>query len=134
MAYNYNPTPQYYPPVQQTGSPYYQQPVMNQQKIICEYVQGENAAKSYPVAPGQFAVLLDIENPVIYTKTTDNLGRPQPIKILDYKERVEAPQLQNTQNNYVTKDDLDNFKNEMKDLIKQFSRPVNNYKKNREES
>ena len=78
MAYNYNPTPQYYPPVQQTGSPYY--------------------------------------------------------KILDYKERVETPQLQNTQSNYVTKDDLDSFKNEMKDLIKQFSRPVNNYKKNREES
>ena len=128
MAYNYNPTPQFYPPVQQAGNPYFQQ---NNQKIICEYVQGENAAKSYPVAPGQFAVLLDIENPVIYTKTTDQFGRPQPIKILDYKERVETPQLQTTQN-YVTKDDLDSFKEEMKDLIKQFSRP-NNFKRNNRE-
>lgn len=129
MAYN-GYIPQFYPPQQQTGFNYMQQQ-NNQQnnRIICEYVQGEEAAKSYPVAPGQFAVLLDIEKPVIYTKTTDQLGRPQPIKILDYVERVQT-QAVSQQSNFVTKDDFDAFKNEMRDLL----RPRTNYKKpNREE-
>lgn len=129
MAYNYPPAPQFYPPMQQTGYNYTQQ-TNNQQnnRIICEYVQGEEAAKSYPVAPGQFAVLLDIEKPVIYTKTTDQFGRPQPIKILDYVERNQQPAPQ--AGNFVTKDDFDSFKNEIKDLL----RPRQNFKKpNREE-
>ena len=129
MAYNYPPAPQFYPPMQQTGYNYTQQ-TNNQQnnRIICEYVQGEEAAKSYPVAPGQFAVLLDIEKPVIYTKTTDQFGRPQPIKILDYVERNQQPAPQT--GNFVTKEDFDAFKNEIKDLL----RPRQNFKKpNREE-
>ena len=129
MAYNYPPAPQFYPPMQQTGYNYVQQ-TNNQQnnRIICEYVQGEEAAKSYPVAPGQFAVLLDIEKPVIYTKTTDQFGRPQPIKILDYVERNQQPTPQT--GNFVTKEDFDSFKNEIKDLL----RPRQNFKKpNREE-
>lgn len=129
MAYNYPPAPQFYPPMQQTGYNYTQQ-TNNQQnnRIICEYVQGEEAAKSYPVAPGQFAVLLDIEKPVIYTKTTDQFGRPQPIKILDYVERNQQPVPQT--GNFVTKEDFDSFKNEIKDLL----RPRQNFKKsNREE-
>ena len=129
MAYNYPPAPQFYPPMQQTGYNYTQQ-TNNQQnnRIICEYVQGEEAAKSYPVAPGQFAVLLDIEKPVIYTKTTDQFGRPQPIKILDYVERNQQPAPQT--GNFVTKEDFDSFKNEIKDLL----RPRQNFKKpNREE-
>lgn len=129
MAYNYPPAPQFYPPMQQTGYNYTQQ-TNNQQnnRIICEYVQGEEAAKSYPVAPGQFAVLLDIEKPVIYTKTTDQFGRPQPIKILDYVERNQQPTPQT--GNFVTKEDFDSFKNEIKDLL----RPRQNFKKpNREE-
>ena len=129
MAYNYPPAPQFYPPMQQTGYNYTQQ-TNNQQnnRIICEYVQGEEAAKSYPVAPGQFAVLLDIEKPVIYTKTTDQFGRPQPMKILDYVERNQQPVPQT--GNFVTKEDFDSFKNEIKDLL----RPRQNFKKpNREE-
>ena len=129
MAYNYPPAPQFYPPMQQTGYNYTQQ-TNNQQnnRIICEYVQGEEAAKSYPVAPGQFAVLLDIEKPVIYTKTTDQFGRPQPIKILDYVERNQQPAPHT--GNFVTKEDFDSFKNEIKDLL----RPRQNFKKpNREE-
>lgn len=132
MAYN-NYVPQFYPPQQQTGLNYVNYTQQNNQqnnRIICEYVQGEEAAKSYPVAPGQFAVLLDIEKPVIYTKTTDQFGRPQPIKILDYVERVQTPAPASTQTNFVSKDDFDAFKNEIKDLL----RPRQNYKKpNREE-
>lgn len=123
MAY-YNSIPQFYPP-QQTGYNLNMQNSNQQNTIICQYVQGEEAAKSFPVAPGVFAVLLDIENPVIYTKTTDQYGRPQPIKILDYVERKQNQSAPTQNTNFVTKDDLEKFKNEMRELIKQ--RPI--YKK-----
>ena len=135
MAYNYPPAPQFYPPMQQTGYNYAQQqqtPIQTNQQnncIICQYVTGEEAAKSFPVAPGTFAVLLDIDKPVIYTKITDQYGRPQPMKILDYIERNGSKPAE-TKTEYVTKDDFDSFKNEMRDLIRQRT----NYKKpNREE-
>lgn len=101
--------------------PYY--PQQNFNSPICAYVQGEAAAKAYPVAPGQFAVLIDTELPVIYTKTTDQFGRPLPVRILDYVERVENPPEQ--VNNYVSKSDFDNFKNEIKEMLKPRQ---NNYK------
>lgn len=98
-------------------------PQQNFNTPICAYVQGEAAAKAYPVAPGQFAVLIDTELPVIYTKTTDQFGRPLPVRILDYVERVENPPEQ--VNNYVSKSDFDNFKNEIKEMLKPRQ---NNYK------
>ena len=88
-----------------------------QNMLSCAYVQGEAAAKAYPVAPGQFVVLIDTELPVIYTKTTDQFGRPLPIRILDYVERVEKTEEQ-PNSNYVTKSDFDNFRNEIKELLK----------------
>jgi hypothetical protein len=98
-------------------------PQQNFNSPICAYVQGEAAAKAYPVAPGQFAVLIDTELPVIYTKTTDQFGRPLPVRILDYVERIENPPEQ--VNNYVSKSDFDNFKNEIKEMLKPRQ---NNYK------
>ena len=98
-------------------------PQQNFNSPTCAYVQGEAAAKAYPVAPGQFVVLIDTELPVIYTKTTDQFGRPLPIRILDYVERVENPPEQ--VNNYVSKSDFDNFKNEIKEMLKPRQ---NNYK------
>jgi hypothetical protein len=98
-------------------------PQQNFNSPTCAYVQGEAAAKAYPVAPGQFVVLIDTEDPVIYTKTTDQFGRPMPIRILDYVERVENPPEQ--ANNYVSKSDFDNFKNEIKEMLKP---KQNNYK------
>ena len=95
-----------------------------QNMLSCAYVQGEAAAKAYPVAPEQFVVLIDTELPVIYTKTTDQFGRPLPIRILDYVERVEKTEEQ-LNSNYVTKSDFDDFKNEIKELLKP---KQNNYK------
>lgn len=104
-------------------------PQQNFNSPICAYVQGEAAAKAYPVAPGQFAVLIDTELPVIYTKTTDQFGRPQPIKILDYVERVENTNEPKKSEDYVSKADFDNFKNEIKELLKNNQNRQNNYKK-----
>ena len=102
---------------------------MQNNMLSCAYVQGEAAAKAYPVAPGQFVVLIDTEDPVIYTKTTDQFGRPMPIIILDYVERVDPPVEQPKNPEYITKSDFDKFKNEIIDLLKNNQNKQNNFKK-----
>lgn len=102
---------------------------MQNNMLSCAYVQGEAAAKAYPVAPGQFVVLIDTEDPVIYTKTTDQFGRPMPIRILDYVERVDPPVEQPKNSEYITKSDFDKFKNEIIDLLKANQNKQNNFKK-----
>lgn len=52
------------------------------------WVQGEQAAKSYLVAPGNTVVLFDSENPYIYVKSADISGMPST-KVLEYKEHTE---------------------------------------------
>lgn len=52
------------------------------------WVQGENAAKAYPVASGQSVLLMDSEDSVMYIKSTDQSGMPQPLRIFEYKEKI----------------------------------------------
>lgn len=75
MAYNFF----------QTGYQPYQ---MNNQGM--QWVQGESAAKSYPVAPNTTVALWDSEENVVYIKSADMSGMPS-IKILDYVVRSDAP-------------------------------------------
>jgi len=111
------------------------QPGIN--NLVAAYVLGEQDAKAYPVAPSCMAILIDMEKPVIYTKSVDQFGRPVQFKILEYVEKPQNDPMNNvnTQNkvsadNYVTKDDLNNFKNEIKEMLRSnnSSKP-NNYKK-----
>lgn len=55
------------------------------------WVQGESAAKSYLVAPGNTVMLMDAENSVFYLKSADISGMPLPLRIFDYKERQNTP-------------------------------------------
>lgn len=115
----------YYPPYYNNGAvpdmlAQYRQntPAVQQQPnsgIV--WVQGENAAKSYPVAPNTTIMLLDSESSTFYLKTSDASGMPLPLRVFDYKERtqnpsvlpVDAPQggLAVDLSNYVTYDQLD---------------------------
>lgn len=118
MPYN-NYIPQFYQP--QYASP---QVSNNQQNISAgiTWVQGENAAKSYPVAAGQSVLLMDSENSVMYIKSTDQSGMPLPLRIFDYIERVNNPsesvKEQLSDVNYVTKEEFDIFKDEIKSELK----------------
>ncbi len=80
------------------------------------YVQGEAAAKSWIVGNGQSVLLMDSEQPVFYIKSADNSGIPLPLRIFDYKERVQtvpqavpqAPQTQEVNlDKYVTRAEYD---------------------------
>lgn len=70
-----------------------QQPMQMQQPqsngIV--WVQGESAAKSFPVAPNTTVMLLDSEASVFYLKTSDASGMPLPLRVFDYKERTQNP-------------------------------------------
>lgn len=77
--------------------PAYQQQ-QQQQGII--WVQGEQAAKSYLVAPNSTVQLWDSEEKTIYLKSADVSGMPS-MKVLDYTIRGDEPKPE-----YVTREDL----------------------------
>lgn len=71
------------------------------------WVQGINAAKSYPVAPNTSVPLFDSEANVVYIKSADASGMPS-IKVLDYTVRDNAPKQAKIQPqaDFVTHDEL----------------------------
>ena len=103
MAY-YAPfyRPNYYDPVQQNPmgqfnqqfqpptTPPATQPMTQQGNSGLIWVQGEAGAKSYIVAPGNTVMLMDSEGERFYLKSADASGMPMPLRIFDYKERINA--------------------------------------------
>lgn len=81
--------PSYYQPMNYSSQNYSNQNG-NQQQATANliWVQGENAAKAYPVASGQSVLLMDSEDSVMYIKSTDQSGMPQPLRIFEYKEKT----------------------------------------------
>ena len=129
MAYN-NYYPSYYPGSFQNGYQTYQgqqltappqvQPQTQMQAASqttnpITWVQGEAAAKSFPVAPGTSVLLMDSEASVFYIKTSDASGMPLPLRTFDYAERVEAKSsqvqtpntIQNGSPEYITRDEFE---------------------------
>ena len=109
MAY-YGGFPATYQPV--IPSPQYQQPQPAQQGGLI-WVQGEAAAKSYMVAPGNTVQLWDSEEKIIYLKSADPSGMPS-MKILDYTIRGEEKEQPAVE--YATKEDLNALAEKVKEL------------------
>ena len=109
MAY-YGGFPATYQPMIQ--APQYQAPQQNQQGGLI-WVQGEAAAKSYMVAPGNTVQLWDSEEKVIYLKSADPSGMPS-MKILDYTIRGEEKEQPAVE--YATKEDLNALAEKVKEL------------------
>ena len=93
VAYNYYQN-YYQPPMADQLTQYRQQqytmpqaaPQPQPSPIL--WVQGEEVAKAYMVAPGASVLLMDSESSSFYIKSTDASGMPQPLRIFDYTERV----------------------------------------------
>ena len=115
MAYNYFPT---YPSYQMQGT---QMSLSNQPQQGIIWVQGEAAAKSYPIAPNSSVALFDSESNAIYIKSADMSGMPS-LKILDYTMRDSAPQRADfkPQGDFATKDDVEFLKGEINALKAKF--------------
>ena len=65
-------------------------PSQNSNGII--WVQGEVAAKAYPVAPGNSILLMDSEDQRFYIKSADASGMPLPLRCFSYTEEVSTQQ------------------------------------------
>lgn len=132
MAFGYNNYPQYY---QQQYMPQMINNNQAQQNDGITWVQGENSAKSYPVAAGRSVLLMDSESPVMYIKSTDQSGVPLPLRIFDYKERSQSTSNAHEQKtDYISRNEFDAFRNEIRAELRQ-SKQTNNQsvKKQKEE-
>ena len=95
----------------------YQNQYNPQQNSGLIWVQGIEAAKSYPVSAGQSVLLMDSESNAFFIKTADASGMPLPLRVFDYTERTanNAPKTaQETHTEpsidlsaYVTRDELE---------------------------
>ncbi len=77
-----------------------------------QWVQGEEAAKSYYVQPGKSVLLMDSESKCFYIKSVDASGMPLPLRIFDYTERTQtapaSPTTNTTANNdYITREEFE---------------------------
>ena len=127
MAYPYNSYQYQYPyqqPIQQfqpqamvpaqPQQPQQQQPVMTQTSIV--WVNNENDALSYPIAPNNAVALWETSGKRIYMKSADATGRPT-IKTFDLVEHVDAEVVENPKEiPYAMKEDLKTVVSAVKDL------------------
>ncbi len=125
MAYNYFPQnyqmPAYYPTQSNTYPT--QASVGSNQPNALIWVQGEGAAKSYPVAPNTSVPLWDSEANVVYIKSADASGMPS-IKVLDYTVRdstQKSAEIQ-PQGDFVTHNELADIQKEIDSLKAKFER------------
>ena len=88
--------------------------LQNTQQVA--HVSGLEGAKVYQktLGPESSVVVLDNDEDTMYMLSTDANGNPKPIAICRYTVETEASQ----SNNFVTKQDFDEFKNELKELLK----------------
>ncbi len=113
MAFPYYPVNYPYPQMYQNQY----SPQTQQQNSGLIWVQGIEAAKSYPVSAGQSVLLMDSESNAFFIKTADASGMPLPLRVFDYTERTannvpKAAQETRTEppidlSAYVTRDELE---------------------------
>lgn len=149
MAYNmYNQPSGWMPQQQNPGYSYGGMPMQQSynnapsmpipQKPV--FVDGEMAAKVFQM-PENWPVgvplyLWDVNGECFYMKVIAPNGVPMPLRTFDYKEREPAPAGYLTGNGpdmsqYVTKNDLDQRFNELKQMMQSNQNGVNNQQQNR---
>ena len=142
MAYN-----NYY------GNPYFQQPnyygngavpdMLNQQKMQYQqqptpptqmpiisggliYVENEEQAKNYLVAPNNIVPMFDKNKPILYVKSSDGAGMPTFKKYTIGEITENAPKTPtnesfNVTDNFVTKDEFNALKGKLEELTQKFN-------------
>lgn len=88
-------------------------------------VQGEAAAKAYPVPPGCTGAMMDIEKPYLYIKTVGMDNVPYPLRKFRVIEEFDNPQPEQAQpvgnsDQFVNRKEFDalaNLVNELKEAL-----------------
>lgn len=114
---------------------YQSQPQQNHNSTSVVWVQGIAGAQAYPVAAGNTVMLMDSEDSVFYMKSTDNTGRPLPLRVFEFKERTNEPQQEQKVDltNYVTWDAFEKRMDELEAKRKENTRNVKSNKKPNEQ-
>ncbi len=120
---------QYYTQMNQGFQPQMQTPAQNQpaQNSII-WIQGEQAAKSYMVAPNTTVLLMDSESQRFYLKSSDASGMPQPLRVFEYTETTQTAKAKEPEapavdfSEYATKAEFDAFRSEIQGLMKTMPR------------
>lgn len=121
----YTQLAQAYTPVQ--GQPQNVAPVQQNNNGII-WIQGEQAAKSYMVAPNNTVLLMDSESQRFYLKSTDASGMPLPLRVFEYTETTQstankAPEEKTIDySSFATKAEFDAFKDEINGILKHVPR------------
>ena len=99
----------------------YQPPQQQPNSSNLTWVQGETAAKSYPVGNGQSVLLMDSEQNRFYIKSTDNSGMPLPLRVFDYSEKTQndAVSPKTDTIDYVSRSEFDAFKEDISKMMGQ---------------
>ena len=126
-------------PAAQYQQPQYQMQMQQpQNNCQCEnrfmWIQGKEAAKSYPMAPDKTIFFLDDKESYAYLKKTDKDGKTSQFKTFQLVEEQEPePVISQPTGNVVSKDEFDNFSrnvdsslNELKEMILSMNKPSYN--------
>ena len=128
MAYYAPYQSQYYTQLAQAYTPMQNQPQnvapvqQNSNGII--WIQGEQAAKSYMVAPNNTVLLMDSESQRFYLKSSDASGMPLPLRVFEYTETTQAAKPKEAEapavdfSAFATKAEFDAFRNEIQGLLR----------------
>ena len=115
-----------------------QQPAQPVQGMI--WVDGEVGAKAYQMPQGwpagAWIPLWDTNDTVIYLKSTNQMGMPNPLQKIHYtmeenksQQMLPAGQLSGSaapeSHDYATRNDLEQMKNEIKELLRQNQQSLN---------
>lgn len=90
------------------------------------WVQGEQAAKSYPVAPNSTIMLMDSERDSFYLKSVDASGMPLPLRTFDYTERTQSGQIpslmeQSNKQDFVTRQEYMDLVDKYNEIAKKIT-------------
>lgn len=83
---------------------------MQQIQTNIVWVQGEAGANAYPVARNSTVMLMDSTEQIVYIKSADNLGRPQPLEkyYLVSEQEYLAPK-QTQPNDYISREEFEKY-------------------------
>ena len=115
-------------PVSYGQQPTYSQAPQSSQNYMT-YVDGEVAARAwqmpYNIGPNTIIPLWDLDGKHVYFKSTDAYGRINPMKkgVVVFEDEAVEQKSEETKSQdmsqYVTKDDLDRMKQELRSMMKE---------------
>lgn len=105
------------------GGPSYPPQSVPQTQNTFVWIPNEEAANNYPVSPGNTIILIESDRPIMYMKSADLSGRPQPMQVRYLVSKEDYDKIQNgssfseNEDKYVTKE---YFEKKMSELDNKF--------------